>query len=1237
MTDRPIRVLIVDDEESLRAPLARWLAEEYGYAVEIAADGRQAFDLLEAQQCFDVFLLDYALPPPYNGLELMKEIRRRCRERPMDFIIFTGWGLEPQVGVEALKAGAYRYLAKPFDREELAILIRSIVEMHRTEEKLARTSREKAWLESLLEVSQSVTSTLELDKVLQLILDEMKRVVIYDSSSIQHVTDQGLEIIACRGFSDTSRVLGRIFPLSDEYPNYRVWKDRKPLIDPEMRTGRQSQRLHGWMGIPLIYRDRAIGVIALDAKTSGFYSEDDARVAMIFANQAAIAIENARLFSETQRQLSELDKLHHASGMMTAKLALAQVLKEVVALASDVANSENTSLVLVDNGEDLVTSVETFGPAFHGIPPLHERARPDGTTRQVIRRGEAVQFDQVMPGERHNPYLLQVGVASYVGLPLKAKDRVVGVLFVHSRTPGAFKERVSLLTTFANQAAIAIENARLHEQTQNRADTLHRLLEVGHQISRVTERPRGVLETIAMMACHVTGADCAVIYPFLVDKGIYDRDNIASFGLSEEFSPSDKLREYGKSVAARIIQESAGNCIVADVMQDAELGSRQNPLRESPFIQREGIEAFAGIRLDFGSEPVGVLFVNFRSTHHFSQDELEIIQLFANQAAVAIWNARTYGRTSDRLERKLAELRTVSEINRLISSTLDINRVLPLILDKAIELLSVQHGVLQLIDPETGELVIPPEIPVPLEHRRLKPGEGITGKAAQEKRSIIVQDVNKPPWISMYHELWPDTHSELAVPLLIEGQCIGVLNLEHQEPGYFGDDEREVLDGLAVQAAIAIENARLYEGVKRRSGHLKAVHEASKAIASGFAVERKQVLDRIAEQAVERITGVNGSKAACSAVLLYDESDQRLCLESVYPATMLPELASRVDKMAPMARDTAPHGPISLAARSFMVGEPQRVNDARSDLRCKGLNAKTISELDVPLFDGDKIVGVLSVESDQPAAFDDEDTHALQNLAELAVIAIKNAERAEQLNRVDAVALMGAWGADVVHDVNREVGAIRRAIFLLQQRADLPDEVKDRLQDIDGYAGRLDLPELPEEVPESGQVLEFVDAPLLDEVIRAELDELQREDPTVILVLEPDCPDSRVAMHQRWLRRLLRHLVRNAMRAIPPDKETRQVIIRTCVQDATAQVQVEDSGKGVRPEIQPVLFRRPISHQNDPKDDRPGRGLLLVRFLAEQHGGQAKLLWSRPGEGACFAFYIPLAQPAESFAERSAN
>jgi GAF domain-containing protein/CheY-like chemotaxis protein len=652
MAESPIRVLLVDDEDSLRQPLAGWLTREYGYEVTAAADGIEAITLLTQQPCFDVALLDYLLPPPFNGLSLMEEIKLRCTEAGTAFIIFTGWGLDAQIGVSALKAGAYRYLSKPFDREELAILIQSVVETRRTREKLASTSREKAWLASLLEVSQIINSTLELDRVLDLILDTMKHVVVYDSASVQRMTPQGLEIVACRGFPHPERLIGRIFPLSDTFPNTQVWQNRRPQIVPDMQTLYPSHQVRGWLGVPLIHRGEAVGVITLDSQTPGFYNKEDADIAM----------------------------------------------------------------------------------------------------------------------------------------------------------------------AFANQAAAALENARLYEREFRRAETMRALLAVEQELTRnITTHSKLLLDKIAHTACQMTGADCAVIYPYVAEWGKYDLVNLAAYGLYGELTHQEKNRlAEGGGVSSWVLRE--GRVIITDAAHD------DPRLLQHNFIKREQIEAFVGFRLD-ANEPVGILFVNFRQPHLWTQEELSLIEIFASQAAVAILNARLYGRTSEQLEQKVAELHTVGEINQRITATLDLNELLPLILNKAMELVGVQNGALQMVDETAGELFIRLSIGpmvVPLNQTRLQLGEGITGKAVQEKRTQLVADVTQSPWGHIYREFRPDTRAELAVPLLFGEVCIGVLNFEHSEPGYFKEAQREIIEALAAQAAIAIQNAQRYEELERTKGHLVA-------------------------------------------------------------------------------------------------------------------------------------------------------------------------------------------------------------------------------------------------------------------------------------------------------------------------------------------------------------------------------------------------------------------------------
>jgi K+-sensing histidine kinase KdpD len=216
---------------------------------------------------------------------------------------------------------------------------------------------------------------------------------------------------------------------------------------------------------------------------------------------------------------------------------------------------------------------------------------------------------------------------------------------------------------------------------------------------------------------------------------------------------------------------------------------------------------------------------------------------------------------------------------------------------------------------------------------------------------------------------------------------------------------------------------------------------------------------------------------------------------------------------------------------------------------------------------------------------------------------------------------MGTWGAEIAHDVNRETGAIQRKLYLLQQYSPkFSPEVKKILGEIEGYAKSLVLPPLPKQAPKPGEIIETKNAAQLDMIIASYIEASRINYPDVMFSYTLNCENLYVSMHERWLHRLLRHLIRNTIKSTE-GKAIKRVVVNTSVQGEFAKVVIEDTGKGVRPEIIPVLFQQPIPHEDD---EREGQGLLIVRFLVERYGGEIGLAWNHPGEGACFYFTTPL-------------
>jgi len=1072
---------------------------------------------------------------------------------------------------------------------------------------LQREQQKAQELAGLNKVALIITAALNIKELLAKIVESAGKVVGADYVSAVLVGKDGTLDTSVDDFQGVPPLYIRA---RDQGKTREIIRTGKSIVVDSVSAGDPREHnpaivkagVESYAGIPITSRGQVLGVLFVYSRRPEAFGEQ-VPLLITFASQAAVAIQNARFFDSAQHRIRDLEIVNDIVQIISTKLDTQDLLQAIVSQIADQLNCTHCTLFFPqkEEGELWLVPQVTHGVLREQIMTRRFKSG-EGLAGWVLQHGESL----VLPDARADPRFSSARLnpdrpRSMLVVPVKVGDRTIGVISADQDEFGWFGESDRrLVDALARQVGIAIE----------RAIALELLHDIGNRIISA-QKVDDTLQQIVSGAIKLTNTTSGVIY-LLSEDG---KSVIKSFQHPPDFDFPKPRMDREKGLTRQVI--ATGEMLVSpDIRQDTRVNH----------VLHDRFRSMIAIPLKLGERKViGVLYLHDTNPHSFTETEVSLLSTLATQAAIAIVNARLLQNTNEALQKRVAEMKTLQDIDEAITSTLELDAILGMILDRALALTEATFGHLQLVSEDGQEIVLATTRGATLASigKRLKLGESVTGKAAQDNRTYRIADVQSPEWAPIYRPYIPNMRSELAVPMSFEDRVVGVINIESADVGAFSEDDERLLKGLAKQAAIAIHNARLYEAIKRQSQHWQALCEASKAIAAGSAAERKQVLNRIVEQAVECITGIKGPKAVWGAIMLYDEAANELWFESVYPFKVSPELEARLGEGWFLDRGKAPGGRVGITGRTVLEKKPQRVEDVRTDPDYLEFDVTVRSELDVPLLDGDRVIGVLSLESDQVGAFDEDDEQALEGLAELAVIAIKNAEQAEQLSRTHAVALMGAWGADIVHDVNREVGAIRRAVFLLQQRSDLPGEVKERLQEIDRYAGNLALPELPEQAPESGRILEFRNASFLDKVIQAEVENLQPAHPSISFKLEQNCLGIQVAMHEQLLRRLVRHLIYNAIGAIPSDKETQLVTIRTAVQGSLAEVQVEDTGKGVRPEIKPMLFQQPIPHE----DDRPGRGLLLVRFLAEQHGGYARLLWSQPGEGARFAFGIPLAQP----------
>ncbi len=324
------------------------------------------------------------------------------------------------------------------------------------------------------ELDQVIVSTLELDEVLDLITSHLGNLIKFDSMSILSIDGDQLQIIACKGFEFPEEVLQMRFPSAPGYPNYEVIKNRTPLaftnvseIYPTFRPA-SVKNLHGtiqsWLGVPLFNRHEVIGMFTIDRCDDTPYTEQDIEVAMQYANRAAIAITNARLFEQTNSHLRNLEVLRKIDGTITSSKNLSDALHIVLEQVKVGLDVDVASVFLYEEEEQVLAYKQSFGYRTEGKPD-HKVPVGQGYVGTVAAQMKPLFIPDVdLTDDGHNyPFsLANEGVVSYYGLPLITKGKLLGVLqILHRSKLNPSEEWIDFAEALAGQTAIAVDNLTL--------------------------------------------------------------------------------------------------------------------------------------------------------------------------------------------------------------------------------------------------------------------------------------------------------------------------------------------------------------------------------------------------------------------------------------------------------------------------------------------------------------------------------------------------------------------------------------------------------------------------------------------------------------------------------------------------------------------------------------------------------------------------------------------------------
>jgi signal transduction histidine kinase len=750
-------------------------------------------------------------------------------------------------------------------------------------------------------------------------------------------------------------------------------------------------------------------------------------------------------------------------------------------------------------------------------------------------------------------------------------------------------------------------------------------------ISRSPNDLQPVFRTILANATRLCGAGMASLL-------LYDGEVltcVAHQNASPEFAEylaRARIRPSNETATRRAALERR-TIHVTDLFNDPDYSP-------SEFVRKEKMRTVLAVPLLRENTLLGVVTLWRREVHPFAETQIALLQTFADQAVIAIENVRLFNELGTRnrdLTEALEQQTATSEILRVISrSQTDVQPVFDTIAGAAQKLCNASSGLVFTFDGKLIHLAAIANLdPAGADAWRnafpRPPSRDTASTRAVLTRSIVaIPDVlEDPDYVIGPAAASTGFRSALAVPLMREGNPIGVVGVGRTEPGPFPDKQIALLQTFADQAVIAIENVRLFTELQARTteltqsvGELRALGEVGQAVSS--TLDLATVLKTIVSRATT-LAGMDGG-----AIYEYDETLEEFYLHT---ADRLPNELVEALRVAPIRKGEGALGRMAVTGEPTQIGDIADEASYQSRLREMLIRLGYRSLLAVPLLREDHLLGGLVVNRKSAGEFTPQVIDLLKTFATQSALAIQNARlfrEIEEKSRLLETASRhkSEFLANMSHELRTPLNAIIGFSEVLSERmfGEINDKQAEYLSDI----------------LESGRHLLSLINDILDlskiEAGRMELEPSEFDLPsaienTLILVRERAqrrgitlgrTVDERLGMiraDERKVKQVLLNLLSNALKFTP---EGGQIDVRARVQNGEAEIAVADTGVGIAPEDQEAVFEefRQVG-ATARKVEGTGLGLAISRKFIELHGGR---IWvdSQVGMGSTFAFTLPL-------------
>ncbi len=1140
---------------------------------------------------------------------------------------------------------------------QASVAIQNLNNVELARQRAQEAQRRSEELALVNRVVSNVAASLDLQVSLDLVANELGQALAVQTG-IALLDEERLVLTVIAGYSpnkDTPDPRGIEIPLEGNPSSQRVIDTRKTLIveDPQnnpltssIQNVMKERGIESLMIIPLVSGAKVVGTVGLDILEKGRkFTEDEIRLSETIVLQASTAIQNARLFDQTQQALLETEMLYQASAELNSAQSYTDILQTLRrhTLLGKVGKLLSLNLF---NQPWIGNQIPDWSYPLARITDLPEESLSkrypirNYPTEKLLSNTKPTIIDDVrndprLEEENRRLFLDVFHAQSVLFVPLVVTGRWIGYLHAVSTSPTPFPgEDIRRLMALAHQAAVAVQNLQSVDLAEQRAQE-------AQQRSAELELVNRIVNAVA------TSLDLSDALQIVAKETVHalpvHRAGIAL--LNEERTALAVMADYsivadvpsGVGVVIPLKDNPSSQKVLETrkplIITNAQESPLTKPIHEA--LSQRGIETLAIFPLIVGNTVIGTIgFDILEKGRTLTEAETRLAESIVLQSATAIQNARLFEQT----QQALTETEVLYNASAEFNAAQNYEDILAILRRYSILGNVDKNASLNLFDQAWSEEQ-KPEWVFPIARWGTLPDSAVDARYSLNRFSgalaylrpdiptaienILTDERMDENSRELYRQQFQAV-STIFIPLVVGGKWIGFINGIFGFPKTFTSIETRRLMALANQAAVALQNIRLLEESRRRANQLQTAAEIARDTSSTLALDN--LLNRTVNLLCERFGYYHAS------IFLLDENEEY---------ALIRESTGEAGEEMKRAAHKLEVGSQSVIGNVTAQGEPLVVNDVTRDPIHKPnpLLPKTRAELGIPLKIGKRITGALDVQSTQMNAFTPDDISVLQILADQIAVAVDNArsyeisqKAVEEMRVLDR--LKSQFLANMSYELRTPLNSIIGFSRVIIKGIDGPingvqeqdlNAIYNSGQHLLGLINDvLDLSKI-----EAGKMeLAFEDDVNLNDLIHSVMSTvigLVKDKPIDLKKdIDPNLPTIRADPIK--VRQILINLFSNAAKFTEEGSITVQAKTGTRP-DGNQEIfiSVTDTGPGIAIEDQKKLFQ-PFSQVDGSltrKTGGSGLGLSICRHLVEMHGGRIDLE-SEPGVGTRFYFTLPV-------------